>query len=257
MRSMKQSEHRAIEIVAAMGAWLEDKERDVQTLEDEAADQAAELNRLNGLLDEKAVDLSREQGENYRLRGEVSDLRIEVSRLKEQLVSVNKITFISSLQPQKPLYCWIIGEGRSMWFRGEKLNCIKKVRELTGCALKEAKDFVESFQWGTALEDETMPDTIPRYAAMRYCLDHTPIQNKINAIKDVRQITTWGLKEAKDFVEYYIASLDTGNVCPRNWSDQPISVDAIRASLKLEAEVTGCEMRYHAAVNHPTQKWPE
>lgn len=93
---------------------------------------------------------------------------------------------------------------------GQKINAIKRVRQLTGLGLKEAKDFVDALERGDiAIKDGPIvqqpeqPDTmapddvfydpeIQKYLAQ---------SRKIDAIKRVRELTSLGLKEAKDLVE--------------------------------------------------------
>lgn len=85
--------------------------------------------------------------------------------------------------------------------RGSKLEAIKRVRELTGLGLKEAKDMVEAWDVGGALP--ALPAATPAtprgdMAEVRAILFGG---NKIAAIKRYREITGAGLKEAKDAVE--------------------------------------------------------
>ena len=52
------------------------------------------------------------------------------------------------------------------------------------------------------------------------CTEPSGYRNKIQAIKEVRAITGWGLKEAKDFVE--LAEVDTGVQIPKNFGYEVI-----------------------------------
>lgn len=110
----------------------------------------------------------------------------------------------------------------------QKIMAIKRVRELTRCGLKEAKDYVEcphavpycmacapdsttgSAQAATpATTDPACPvchERFPLLAGMdpdRYgeMAREAARGNKINAIKIAREITGCGLREAKDFIE--------------------------------------------------------
>ncbi|GAB4216050.1 MAG: hypothetical protein OHK0022_56690 [Roseiflexaceae bacterium] len=87
--------------------------------------------------------------------------------------------------------------------RGNKIQAIQRVRELTGIGLKEAKDYVE------ALERVSPPTATPT-ATHLPATDATADPevralvaqgNKIAAIKRVRELTGLGLKEAKDLVD--------------------------------------------------------
>jgi ribosomal protein L7/L12 len=89
--------------------------------------------------------------------------------------------------------------------RGNKIEAIKRVRELTGLGLKEAKDYVEAMAAG-AIHDLPAPahsagdanDSGQTLAEVPALLARG---NKIEAIKRVRELTGLGLKEAKDYVE--------------------------------------------------------
>jgi ribosomal protein L7/L12 len=104
---------------------------------------------------------------------------------------------------------------------GNKIMAIKIVRELTGLGLKEAKDYVECPHTTAAATTPSSPPTTaapttlgactscgkplvipgadgPRAAAFAEALGRGA---KIDAIKIVREVTGWGLKEAKDFVD--------------------------------------------------------
>jgi ribosomal protein L7/L12 len=88
---------------------------------------------------------------------------------------------------------------------GNKIEAIKRVRELTGLGLKEAKDYVEGLPLAALHElptpappagndDLAAPDLAEVSALLAG-------GNKIAAIKRVRELTGLGLKEAKDYVE--------------------------------------------------------
>jgi ribosomal protein L7/L12 len=87
-----------------------------------------------------------------------------------------------------------------------KLEAIKRVRELTGLGLKEAKDYVDSLPL-VALPDLPTPAAHPVVSANVAAPDMTEVSallaggNKIAAIKRLRELTGLGLKEAKDYVE--------------------------------------------------------
>ena len=95
--------------------------------------------------------------------------------------------------------------------QGNKLQAIKRVRQLTGIGLKEAKDFVEAIERGEIKVDR--PFTPPPSAEPIYPMlpeqaandpqvrDFLAQGQKINAIKRVRELTGLGLKESKDLVD--------------------------------------------------------
>jgi ribosomal protein L7/L12 len=88
---------------------------------------------------------------------------------------------------------------------GNKIQAIKRVRELTGLGLKEAKDYVEALPLGQPVPFATTTPTAPtQYIDPQGDSElHTWLAkgNKIEAIKRVRELTGMGLKEAKDYVE--------------------------------------------------------
>lgn len=86
---------------------------------------------------------------------------------------------------------------RDLLDRGEKIQAIKLFRERTGAGLAEAKAAVEALQQQLAHPvNEEEEDDLERVV-----LDLMAANQKIEAIKVVRQRTKCGLKEAKDFVE--------------------------------------------------------
>ena len=102
----------------------------------------------------------------------------------------------------------------------KKIEAIKIVRIFTGTGLKEAKDFVEHFQttgcsWEAVREafrdiaDKLTDDINNREEIHREGNDIKEIKNllrsgnKIMAIKRIRELTDAGLKEAKDFADYF------------------------------------------------------
>ena len=91
--------------------------------------------------------------------------------------------------------------------RRNKIQAIKLLREHTGLGLKEAKDAVEALERSPAA---TLPGIVPRSPApaadaridedreVRLLVQQG---NKIAAVKRVRELTGWGLKESKDYVD--------------------------------------------------------
>jgi ribosomal protein L7/L12 len=94
-------------------------------------------------------------------------------------------------------------EARTLLDSGNTIGAVKRVRELTGWGLKESREYVQSLS-------PTRPGTAPsplRAASFGDPASDPDVQiqlargNKIQAIKRVRELTGWGLKEAKDFVD--------------------------------------------------------
>jgi ribosomal protein L7/L12 len=95
-------------------------------------------------------------------------------------------------------------DARAIMQSGSKIEAIKRVRQLTGMGLKEAKDYVEALERGEA---PPQPESVPLAGPlapeeMDYAARMLVGQgNKIDAIKLVREQTGMGLKEAKDYVD--------------------------------------------------------
>ncbi len=95
--------------------------------------------------------------------------------------------------------------------QGQKIMAIKRVRELTGIGLKEAKDLVEAIERGQIEINRPLtplPPTNPTFPMTPEQATNDPEVHellarglKINAIKRVRELTGVGLKEAKDLVD--------------------------------------------------------
>jgi ribosomal protein L7/L12 len=90
-------------------------------------------------------------------------------------------------------------EVRELIAQGQKIEAIKKVREAKRLSLKDAKDYVDilirplsSFSPSGEVSEETLEFEVRELLARG---------RKIEAIKKVRELTDWGLKEAKDFVD--------------------------------------------------------
>ncbi len=85
-------------------------------------------------------------------------------------------------------------EVRPLLAKGKKIEAIKTVRRLTGMNLTEAKAYVDSLEKPDSphVSQETLE------AEVRLLLLK---KRKIEAVKKVREMTGWGLKESKDFVD--------------------------------------------------------
>jgi ribosomal protein L7/L12 len=94
-------------------------------------------------------------------------------------------------------------ELRELVARGQKIEAIKRVRELTGLGLKEAKDYVESLP--------LTPTIVAAEPAAEVWHDEREIErearalldtgNTIAAVKRVRELTGWGLRESREYVQ--------------------------------------------------------
>lgn len=81
---------------------------------------------------------------------------------------------------------------------GKKIQAIKLTMDHTTLGLKEAKTYVEEIantailSQSSSIDDDGLKAEVAPYLAKK---------NKIMAVKRVRELTGWGLKEAKDFVD--------------------------------------------------------
>jgi ribosomal protein L7/L12 len=94
-------------------------------------------------------------------------------------------------------------ELREMVARGQKIEAIKRARELTGLGLKEAKDYVELLPRIAMLvavepsaEARADEREVEREARALLASGDT-----IAAVKRVCELTGWGLKESREYVQ--------------------------------------------------------
>jgi ribosomal protein L7/L12 len=155
----------------------------------------------------------------------------------------------------------------------QKIHAIKEFRARTGVGLKEAKDAVEWFeahgQWptwyhrdsqaGTAAVAEPTPPPASGHALQ--AIEELVAQGQlIGAIKELRSLISWGLKETKDAVDEYrargawsahvLATLGVSQAArPSPGSPAPGPQDPARASaLQALAACLGHAPHVHLAV---------
>lgn len=90
-------------------------------------------------------------------------------------------------------------EVRELIAQGQKIEAIKKVMKAKRLGLKDAKDYVDilakplsSFTPSVGVSEETLEFEVRELLARG---------RKVEAVKKVRELTGWGLREAKDFVD--------------------------------------------------------
>jgi ribosomal protein L7/L12 len=99
-----------------------------------------------------------------------------------------------------------LAEISALMVRGNKIEAIKRYRELSGVGLKEAKDYVEAMPLA-AFQDLPAPAesaSTPVDVSEHDLAEISALVargNKIEAIKRYRGLSGVGLKEAKDYVE--------------------------------------------------------
>jgi ribosomal protein L7/L12 len=116
---------------------------------------------------------------------------------------------------------------------GNKIEAIKRYREITGLGLKEAKDAVEAMAEGRPVRQPgSAPVGDPGVTTLIFA------GRKIEAIKRYREITGLGLKEAKDAVEAMTSELrmrEPGRFTAPPASKGCLGMVAVFASLGLIA----------------------
>ncbi len=98
--------------------------------------------------------------------------------------------------------------------KGQKIMAIKVYRSITGKGLRESKDAVEEFmrdgRWSDMPLPKPKPEVVPKAPAspnpgnLEAVVAYIEQKKKIWAIKELRQISGLGLKEAKEAVEMYM-----------------------------------------------------
>lgn len=93
-------------------------------------------------------------------------------------------------------------ELRRLLAANQKIAAIKRVRELTGMGLQEAKAFIEALE-GVASHATSTGAASPLQSTDLAAEARRVLQQegKLTAIKRVRTLSGMGLKEAKEFVE--------------------------------------------------------
>lgn len=115
---------------------------------------------------------------------------------------------------------------------GQKIEAIKRYRELTGVGLKEAKDAVEALERG-----EAVPVTQTSAAPNASVQDLLREGKKLEAIKLYREQSGLGLKEAKDAVE--AMELSGSSAPPPLASKRTITSEMAVDDAELRGHVTG------------------
>jgi ribosomal protein L7/L12 len=133
---------------------------------------------------------------------------------------------------------------------GNKIEAIKRVRGLTGLGLKEAKDYVESWQRSGAVPELSAGGLPPVAGSVEQVHLLARQGLKIQAIKAYRELTGAGLKDAKDYVEALEAGAQPPAVTPAASSRSDLAeVSALLAkgnkiaAIKLYRELTGVGLK--------------
>lgn len=93
--------------------------------------------------------------------------------------------------------------------KNQKIAAVKVIKDLSGCGLKEAKDYVDGLE-GVQQPITKMADLD---AALLVILNRG---NKLNAIKHYKDATGLGLAESKDYVEKLMQFKVSGNMAQQS-----------------------------------------
>jgi ribosomal protein L7/L12 len=113
-------------------------------------------------------------------------------------------------------------ELREMLARGQKIEAIKRVRELTGLGLKEAKDYVELLPRVMTLASAA-PATVARpdqHEIEQEARALLASGDTIAAVKRVHELTGWGLKESREYIQSLSPTLPGSAPLPTSASPQ-------------------------------------
>ncbi len=86
-----------------------------------------------------------------------------------------------------------------------QIKAIKRLRELRGIGLKEAKDIIDSYlAQGSDFNEASAPPINADYLEQAV-VDDLKKKGKVAAIKTLRELRGVGLKDAKDIVDLFLA----------------------------------------------------
>ena len=85
----------------------------------------------------------------------------ELENLNAQLRRDNHKLRFDGLSSEECAKAYMEGQGKAEWHNGNKIACIKGVRECTGWGLKDSKDYCEAYPWNkvSASEEGSGPGT--------------------------------------------------------------------------------------------------
>lgn len=112
-------------------------------------------------------------------------------------------------------------EVKALLHQGQRIDAIKRYRELTGSGLKEAKDAVEQLERGESPPPLARSSSLAGEPHLRTLEQLLREGQKIQAIKRHRELTGSGLKEAKDAVDALEAKLRRSDDLPFPGDSRP------------------------------------
>lgn len=129
--------------ISADHAEMDEMQRTITDLRTQAESRYDELDELRVSNSNLSQDKWRLENRVYDLEGRVRNsdyLNAEVTRLKEELLTLK----YGNGSPDERARTYMEREGARLWQEGNKILCIKGVRECTGWGLKESKDYSEA-----------------------------------------------------------------------------------------------------------------
>ena len=142
---------------------------------------------------------------------------------------------------------------RALLAQGRKIEAVKRVHKTTGWGLKESKDYVDALGKAALPALSAADEAAVEGEAKALIRRGTPVE----AIKRVRELTGWGLRDSKDYVDALVRD------DPVNWVSLASKVrDLLAKGMKDEAvewvmaqtEVHGQEARdYVDLASRPAQ----
>ncbi|PKO16915.1 MAG: hypothetical protein CVU39_06765 [Chloroflexi bacterium HGW-Chloroflexi-10] len=130
---------------------------------------------------------------------------------------------------------------------GNKLEAIKRFRELTGSGLKEAKDAVEALMEGKPVTLTGSSAAQPSsYGSSTNQIENIIVLarsgNKLEAIKRYRELTGLGLKESKDSVEALVEGKPVNFNSVQVTQTEPLNISMETAKKVGAASAAGCSL---------------
>jgi len=140
---MVQKENECVELrdhIASDHASMDDMQRTITDLR-------VQCERLQDKADDVDYFRTRYQDMSHKMEG-YEHLRSQNAELWEQVrvlkMENHKLRY-GGQTPEETANNYMLSQGRQVWERGDRIQCIKEVREVSGWGLKETKDWCEAY----------------------------------------------------------------------------------------------------------------
>jgi predicted RNase H-like nuclease (RuvC/YqgF family) len=131
-----------VTMLAILNSKIQAQADRISFLEDEHAD--LEM-RFQSKCEDYAADLAGSRQEIETLRGDLRWYKSHADLLQRELDKIR----LNDPEVKEKLATFMKEKGETLLHDGQKIECIKQIRILTGFGLKEAKDFVEQYKDAT------------------------------------------------------------------------------------------------------------